>query len=125
MVVSCTRGAQLLWETVSDAEASAQWYERVFGINRASLDRRASWLDELGIEHSGVIDTDKPVPCSAFERNGWGAVSAGAWESCDWLFSGGGASVAISWDGLSGPDHSRGPAVRPAATACPAAHRDG
>jgi glyoxylase I family protein len=108
--------------TVSDVEASAQWYERVFGMNRvpvtfphygaeeggyavllmdprsgiaiglhhheanpgqpfqesrtgldhisvgvadrASLDAWASWLDELGIEHSGVIDTDKPMPYS-------------------------------------------------------------
>jgi glyoxylase I family protein len=24
----------------------------------------ATWLDELGVEHSGVIDTDKPVPYS-------------------------------------------------------------
>ena len=30
----------------------------------ASLDAWASWLDELGIEHSGVIDTDKPMPYS-------------------------------------------------------------
>ena len=108
--------------TVSDVEASAQWYERVFGMNRvpvtfphygaedegyavllidprsgiaiglhhheanpgqlfdesrtgldhisfgvadrASLDVWASWLDELGIEHSGVIDIDKPMPYS-------------------------------------------------------------
>jgi glyoxylase I family protein len=108
--------------TVSDVEASAQWYERVFGMNRvpvtfphygaeeegyavllmdprsgiaiglhhhqanagqrfdervtgldhisfgvadrADLDAWASWLDELGIEHSGVIDTDSPVPYS-------------------------------------------------------------
>jgi len=108
--------------TVSDVEASAQWYERVFGMNRVpvtfphygaeeegyavllidprsgiaiglhhheanpgqlfdecrtgldhisfgvadrtSLDAWASWLDELGIEHSGVIDTDKPMPYS-------------------------------------------------------------
>jgi len=108
--------------TVSDTEASARWYERVFGMNRlpltfphygdeeggyavllidprsgaaigldhheanpgqpfhesqtgldhisfgvadrASLDAWASWLDELGIEHSGVIDTDKPMPYS-------------------------------------------------------------
>ena len=108
--------------TVSDVEASAQWYERVFGMNRvpvtfphygadesgyavllmdprsgvaiglhhhednpglpfresqtgldhisfgvadrAGLDAWASWLSELGIEHSGVIDTDKPVPYS-------------------------------------------------------------
>jgi glyoxylase I family protein len=108
--------------TVSDVEASAQWYERVFGMNRvpvpfphwddeeggyavllleprsgvaiglhhheanpgrdfhesqtgldhisfgvtdrASLDIWASWLDELGVEHSGVNDCDKPVPYS-------------------------------------------------------------
>jgi catechol 2,3-dioxygenase-like lactoylglutathione lyase family enzyme len=108
--------------TVSDVEASAQWYERVFRMNRvpvpfphygaeaggyavllmdprsgiaiglhhhdanpgqlfhesqtgldhisfgvaerADLDAWASWLDELGIEHSGVIDTDNPVPYS-------------------------------------------------------------
>jgi hypothetical protein len=24
----------------------------------------AAWLDELGIEHSGVIDTDRPIPYS-------------------------------------------------------------
>ena len=108
--------------TVSDVEASAQWYERVFGMNRvpvtfphygaeeegyavllidprsgiaiglhhhegnpgqlfdevrtgldhisfgvadrASLESWASWLDELGIEHSGVVDADKPMPYS-------------------------------------------------------------
>jgi glyoxylase I family protein len=108
--------------TVSDVEASAQWYERVFRMNRvpapfphygaedsgyavllmdprsgaaiglhhhdanpgqpfhesrtgldhisfgvagrADLDAWAAWLDELGIEHSGVIDTDSPVPYS-------------------------------------------------------------
>ncbi len=108
--------------TVTDVEASARWYERVFGMSRvpvtfphygaeeegyavllleprsgiaiglhhhqdnrgepfqesrtgldhisfgvadrASLDAWASWLDELGIEHSGVIDTDKPMPYS-------------------------------------------------------------
>ena len=108
--------------TVSDVEASAQWYERVFGMNRvpvtfphygdeesgyavllidprsgvaiglhhhednpgqpfresqtgldhisfgvadrADLHAWASWLGELGVEHSGVIDTDQPVPYS-------------------------------------------------------------
>lgn len=108
--------------TVSDLEASAQWYERVFGMNRipvtfphhdaeaggyavvlmdprsgmmiglhhheanpgqpfqesrtgldhisfgvsdrASLEAWARWLDELGIGHSGVIDTDQPMPYS-------------------------------------------------------------
>jgi catechol 2,3-dioxygenase-like lactoylglutathione lyase family enzyme len=108
--------------TVSNVEASAQWYERVFGMNRvpvtfphhdaeeggyavllmeprsgiaiglhhheanpgqpfqecqtgldhvsfgvadrASLDAWACWLDELSIEHSGVIDTDKPISYS-------------------------------------------------------------
>ena len=36
-----------------------------FGVSdHASLDAWASWLDELGIEHSGVIDTDKPMPYS-------------------------------------------------------------
>jgi len=108
--------------TVSDVEASARWYERVFGMSRVpvifphygaeeggyavllteprsgvaiglhhheanpgqpfdesrtgldhisfgvadrpSLDAWASWLDELGIEHSGVIDADKPMPYS-------------------------------------------------------------
>jgi catechol 2,3-dioxygenase-like lactoylglutathione lyase family enzyme len=108
--------------TVSDVEGSAQWYERVFGMNRvpvtfphygaeeggyavllmdprsgimiglhhheanpgeafhesrtgldhisfgvadrAGLDAWARWLDELGIGHSGVIDTDKPIPYS-------------------------------------------------------------
>jgi glyoxylase I family protein len=108
--------------TVSDVEASAQWYERVFQMNRvpvpfphygdeeggyavllmeprsgvaiglhhheanpgqafhesrtgldhisfgvagrADLDAWASWLDGLGIAHSGVIDTDQPVPYS-------------------------------------------------------------
>jgi glyoxylase I family protein len=108
--------------TVSDVEASAQWYERVFGMNRipvkiphygaeeegyavllidprsgvaiglhhheanpgqlfdehrtgldhisfavadrASLDAWASWLDELGVEHSGAVDVDQPMPYS-------------------------------------------------------------
>ena len=108
--------------TVSDVEASAQWYEWVFGMaripvtfphygaeeggyavllmdarsgiaiglhhhdanpgqpfhesrtgldhisfgvaDRADLDARASWLDELAIEHSGVIDADTPLPYS-------------------------------------------------------------
>jgi len=108
--------------TVSDVEASAQWYERVFGMTRvpvafphygaeedgyavllmdprsgiaiglhhheanpgqpfhesqtgldhisfgvadhADLDAWASWLDELGIEHSGVIDAEQPLPYS-------------------------------------------------------------
>ena len=108
--------------TVSDVEASAQWYERVFGMaripvtfphygaeeggyavllmdarsgiaiglhhhdanpgqpfhesrtgldhisfgvaDRAGLDAWASWLDELAIEHSGVIDADTPLPYS-------------------------------------------------------------
>jgi glyoxylase I family protein len=108
--------------TVSDVEASAQWYERVFGMNRvpvtfphygaeedgyavllmdprsgiaiglhhheanpgqpfhesqtgldhisfgvadhADLDAWASWLDELGIEHSGVINAEQPLPYS-------------------------------------------------------------
>ncbi len=108
--------------TVSDVEASAAWYERVFGMNRvpvsfphygaeaegyavllldprsgiaiglhhhqgnrgqpfdesqtgldhisfgvadrAALDAWATWLDELGVEHSGVIDTDNPMPYS-------------------------------------------------------------
>jgi glyoxylase I family protein len=108
--------------TVSDVEASAQWYEHIFGMtrvplvfphygaeeggyavilmdprsgmviglhhheanpgqpfresqtgldhiafgvaNRADLDEWASWLDELGIAHSGVIDTDNPMPYS-------------------------------------------------------------
>jgi glyoxylase I family protein len=36
-----------------------------FGVaDRSSLDAWATWLDELGVEHSGVIDTDKPVPYS-------------------------------------------------------------
>lgn len=36
-----------------------------FGVaERADLDAWASWLDELGIEHSGVIDTDNPMPYS-------------------------------------------------------------
>jgi glyoxylase I family protein len=108
--------------TVSNAEESAQWYERVFGMNRVpvtfphygdeeggyavllidprsgvaiglhhheanpgqsfhesrtgldhisfavadhdGLDAWVSWLDELGIEHSGVIDIVQPVPYS-------------------------------------------------------------
>jgi glyoxylase I family protein len=142
MIVTCTLGVQLRKEpamtettaapavtgvhhfspTVSDVEASAQWYERVFGLtrvpvvfphygaeeggyavvlmdprssmviglhhheanpgqpfhesrtgldhiafgvaDRAGLDAWASWLDELGIKHSGVIDTDNPMPYS-------------------------------------------------------------
>lgn len=36
-----------------------------FGVaERADLDTWASWLNELGIENSGVIDTDIPVPYS-------------------------------------------------------------
>lgn len=108
--------------TVSDVQASAQWYERVFGMTRmpyafphhgaegggyavvlveprsgialglhhhdanpgqpfdqrrtgldhmsfavaerADLDAWARWLDGLGIENSGVVDTDNPVPYS-------------------------------------------------------------
>ena len=108
--------------TVSDVEASAQWYERVFGMTRvpvafphhgaeqggyavvlteprsgialglhhheanpgqsfderrtgldhisfavagrADLDAWARWLDSLGVENSGVVDTDNPVPYS-------------------------------------------------------------
>jgi glyoxylase I family protein len=108
--------------TVSDVEASAPWYERVFRMNRVpatfphygaedegyavllidprsgiaiglhhhqanpgqpfdecqngldhvsfgvagrgDLDAWVAWLDELGIEHSGVIDTVSPVPYS-------------------------------------------------------------
>lgn len=107
--------------TVSDVEASAAWYERVFGMTRlpasfphwgdegggyavllmaasgfaiglhhheanlgetfderrtgfdhisfgvpgrADLDTWASWLDEIGVAHSGVIDTSSPVPYS-------------------------------------------------------------
>ena len=108
--------------SVSDVEASAQWYERVFGMTRVpvafphhgaeqegyavvlteprsglvlglhhhdanpgqSFDERrtgldhmsfavagradlgawARWLDSLGIENSGVVDTDDPVPYS-------------------------------------------------------------
>jgi glyoxylase I family protein len=108
--------------TVSDVEASVQWYERVFGMNRVpavfphygaeekgyavlltdarsglaiglhhhdanagepfaesrtgldhisfgvadrdALRAWASWLDELGVGHSGVIDTDTAFPYS-------------------------------------------------------------
>ena len=108
--------------TVSDVEASAQWYERVFQMNRvpvpfphygseasgfavllmdprsgiaiglhhhdanpgqpfqesrtgldhisfgvagwADLDAWAAWLDELGIDNSGVIDAENPIPYS-------------------------------------------------------------
>jgi catechol 2,3-dioxygenase-like lactoylglutathione lyase family enzyme len=107
---------------VSDVEAAAQWYERVFGMTRvpvafphheagqggyavvlteprsgivlglhhhdsnpgqpfderqtgldhmsfavatrADLDAWADWLDSLGVENSGVVDTDNPVPYS-------------------------------------------------------------
>jgi glyoxylase I family protein len=31
---------------------------------RADLEAWASWLDELGIENSGVIDTDNPLSYS-------------------------------------------------------------
>ena len=31
---------------------------------RADLDAWASWLDSLGVENSGVTDTDDPVPYS-------------------------------------------------------------
>ena len=108
--------------TVSDVEASARWYERVFGMTRvpvtfphhggehggyavvlteprsgivlglhhhdgnlgqrfderrtgldhmsfavagrADLQAWASWLDGLGVENSGVVDTGDPVPYS-------------------------------------------------------------
>jgi glyoxylase I family protein len=30
----------------------------------ADLGTWAAWLDELGIENSGVIDTDSPIPYS-------------------------------------------------------------
>jgi glyoxylase I family protein len=108
--------------TVSDVEASAQWYERVFGMirlpvafphhgqeksgyavvlieprsgivlglhhhdthpdqsfderrtgldhmsfavaGRADLDVWAGWLDSLGVENSGVVDTGDPMPYS-------------------------------------------------------------
>src|SRR5215468_396773 len=108
--------------TVSDVEASAQWYERVFGMTRlpvafphyggekggyavvlmeprsgivlglhhhdtnpgqpfderrtgldhmsfsvagrADLDAWAGWLDSLGVENSGVVDTGDPLPYS-------------------------------------------------------------
>jgi glyoxylase I family protein len=36
-----------------------------FGVaDHADLDAWASWLDELGIEHSGVIDAEQPLPYS-------------------------------------------------------------
>ena len=36
-----------------------------FGVaDRAGLDAWASWLSELGIEHSGVIDAEQPLPYS-------------------------------------------------------------
>jgi hypothetical protein len=36
-----------------------------FGVAAcADLDAWAAWLDGLGIEHSGVIDTDNPIPYS-------------------------------------------------------------
>jgi len=108
--------------TVSDVEASAHWYQRVFGMNRVpvvfphygaeeegyavllmdarsgvaiglhhhdanpgdpfaesrtgldhssfgvadreALQAWARWLDELGVEHSGIIDTDTALPDS-------------------------------------------------------------
>lgn len=108
--------------TVSDVEASAAWYERVFRFNRVpvpfphhgdenggyavllmdpvsgiaiglhhheanpgepyhesrtgldhiafgvssrgDLDTWAAWLDEIGVAHSGVIDTTNPIPYS-------------------------------------------------------------
>jgi catechol 2,3-dioxygenase-like lactoylglutathione lyase family enzyme len=54
------------------ANSGQRFDERVTGLDhisfgvadRADLDAWASWLDELGIEHSGVIDTDSPVPYS-------------------------------------------------------------
>jgi hypothetical protein len=36
-------------------------------VGRADLDVWASRLDELGIEHSGVIDTDGPLPYSVVD----------------------------------------------------------
>ncbi|HEY1639285.1 MAG TPA: hypothetical protein VGG35_01230 [Streptosporangiaceae bacterium] len=36
-----------------------------FGVaDRADLDMWAGWLDSLGVENSGVIDTGEPVPYS-------------------------------------------------------------
>jgi glyoxylase I family protein len=36
-----------------------------FGVaGRADLDAWASWLESIGVENSGVIDTGDPVPYS-------------------------------------------------------------
>jgi catechol 2,3-dioxygenase-like lactoylglutathione lyase family enzyme len=36
-----------------------------FGVaDRAALDAWTAWLDELGVEHSGVIDETEPMPYS-------------------------------------------------------------
>jgi hypothetical protein len=57
---------------------------------------RITWGDPVRLEIFARADI------VAFERNGFGPVSAGGFESCDWLISGGGASVAIPWDGRIG-----------------------
>ena len=57
---------------------------------------RITWGDPVRLETFARADI------VAFERNGFGPVSAGGFESCDWLISGGGASVAVPWDGRIG-----------------------
>lgn len=115
-----TTGVHHFSPTVSDVEASAEWYSRVFGMQRlpvtfphhgdeeggyavllaeprsgiviglhhheehqagrfderragldhlawgvaerADLDTWASWLDELGVAHSGVVEKTEPMP---------------------------------------------------------------
>ena len=116
-----TTGVHHFSPTVSDVEASAQWYIKVFGLDRlpatfphhgedegyavlladpatglviglhahpehiqgdfderrtgldhlswgvesrAALDDWANWLDQVGVEHSGVIDETNPIPYS-------------------------------------------------------------
>jgi Domain of unknown function (DUF4185) len=57
---------------------------------------RITWGDPVRLETFARADI------VAFERNGFFPVSSGGFESCDWLFSGGGASVAVPWDGRIG-----------------------
>ena len=61
MARTCDSGPYLVARTTLPAQLD----HISFGVaEHADLDAWASWLDELGIEHSGVIDTDNPIPYS-------------------------------------------------------------
>jgi glyoxylase I family protein len=62
--------------TVTDVEASADWYQRVLGLeripakipsvpSRSDLESWAQWLDNSAVPHSGVTDIDDPIKYSA------------------------------------------------------------